>query len=61
MPITIPSSVTDSLSSMQASAGDLTKVGGDACDVMGTLGASVGGDAIAKAKGVAAVGYTDEF
>lgn len=50
MPITIPSSVTDSLSSMQASAGDLTKVGGDACDVMGTLGASVGGDAIAKAK-----------
>ena len=50
MSFSIPSSVTDSLSGMQASAGDLTKVGGEACDVMGTLGASVGGDAIAKAK-----------
>ena len=50
MSFSIPSSVTDSLSGMQASAGDLTKVGGEACDVMGTLGASVGGDAIAKAR-----------
>lgn len=50
MSFSIPDSVYDGLESMQASAGDLTKVGGEACDVMGTLGASVGGDAIAKAK-----------
>ena len=50
MSFSIPDSVFDGLESMQASAGDLTKVGGEACDVMGTLGASVGGDAIAKAK-----------
>jgi hypothetical protein len=50
MSFSIPSSVSDSLTSIQSSTGDMTKVGGEACDVMGTLGASVGGDAIAKAK-----------
>lgn len=46
----IPSGLTDSLDSMLEEAKNLTLTSGSACDLMGTLGATVGGDAIQLAK-----------
>lgn len=47
---TIPSSITDSIETAATAATDLVNTGGQACDLFGTLGATVGGDAIALAK-----------
>jgi hypothetical protein len=47
---TIPASITSSLEAATTAATDLVNVGGQACDLCGTLGATVGGDAIALAK-----------
>ena len=46
----IPEALTSSLDSMKEQAKDLTLTAGSACDLMGTLGATVGGDAIQLAK-----------
>ena len=46
----IPPGLTDSLDSMLEEAKNLTLTSGSACDLMGTLGATVGGDAIQLAK-----------
>lgn len=46
----IPASITNSIEAAATAATDLVKVGGQACDLCGTLGATVGGDAIALAK-----------
>jgi len=48
--IAIPAALTSSLDSMLEQAKDLTLTAGSACDLMGTLGATVGGDAIQLAK-----------
>lgn len=48
--IAIPAALTSSLDSMKEQAKDLTLTAGSACDLMGTLGATVGGDAIQLAK-----------
>ena len=48
--IAIPAALTSSLDSMKEQAKDLTLTAGSACDLMGTLGATVGGDAIHLAK-----------
>lgn len=48
--IAIPAGFTSSLDSMLEQAKDLTLTAGSACDLMGTLGATVGGDAIQLAK-----------
>jgi len=47
---TIPASITSSLEAATTAATDLVNVGGQACELCGTLGATVGGDAIALAK-----------
>ena len=46
----IPPGLMDSLDSMLEEAKNLTLTSGSACDLMGTLGATVGGDAIQLAK-----------
>ena len=46
----IPPGLTSSLDSMLEEAKNLTLTSGSACDLMGTLGATVGGDAIQLAK-----------
>jgi hypothetical protein len=46
----IPAGFTSSLDSMLEQAKDLTLTASSACDLMGTLGATVGGDAIQLAK-----------
>ena len=48
--IAIPAALTSSLDSMLEQAKDLTLTAGSASDLMGTLGATVGGDAIQLAK-----------
>jgi hypothetical protein len=47
---TIPASITSSIEAATTAATDLLNVGGQACELCGTLGATVGGDAIALAK-----------
>jgi hypothetical protein len=48
--IAFPAGITGALDSMLEQAKDLTLTAGSACDLMGTLGATVGGDAIQLAK-----------
>ncbi len=48
--IAFPAGITGALDSMLEQTKDLTLTAGSACDLMGTLGATVGGDAIQLAK-----------